>query len=249
MQTRVATRALPTRSGVAFFHDPTPSIWDRNLLAVDAVGEPFAALAAEADDVLRELPHRMLVLDGDASGQADDARAAGWIVERRIAMVAARDPDEARPPQPARELPGAQLAEARRRGVASEDWARRDPAAVEAVLEVDARVREVVEERGFASFAAGQVASVAYLYCDDAGEIGQIEDVLTVPGHRGNGHARSVVLTALAASRAAGHEMTFLWADEDDWPKALYTKLGFDVVGRRWRFRRLASHSSRRPPA
>jgi hypothetical protein len=45
--------------------------------------------------------------------------------------------------------------------------------------------------------------------------------------------------------------MTFLWADEDDWPKALYVKLGFEVVGRRWRFRRLAAppHARRRPPA
>ena len=42
----------------------------------------------------------------------------------------------------------------------------------------------------------------------------------------------------MAASRAAGHQVTFLWADENDWPKTLYAKLGFDVVGRRWRFRR-----------
>ena len=96
----------------------------------------------------------------------------------------------------------------------------------------------MVTERAFASFAAGEVAAVAYLYSDSEQALGQVEDVLTVPAHRGHGHARSVVLAALGASREAGHELTFLWADEGDWPKALYDKLGFDVVGRRWRLRR-----------
>ncbi|HEY3019034.1 MAG TPA: GNAT family N-acetyltransferase [Solirubrobacteraceae bacterium] len=246
VQGRVATRAVPTRYGTAFFHDPTPSMWDRNLVYVDDVAQPFAALAADADEVQRALPHRMIVIDGDAGAHAADARAAGWLVERHVAMVARRPPDDPRPRQPVREVPGETLADARRRGFASEDWARRDPGAIEHVIALDARVREVIGERAFASFAAGEVAGVAYLYSDDDG-IGQVEDVVTLPVHRGRGHARSVVLAAVAASRAAGHDVTFLWADENDWPKTLYAKLGFDVVGRRWRFR--LAQKSRRPPA
>jgi len=238
VQSRVATRTAPTRYGTAFFHDPTPSMWDRNLVYVDDVTEPFAALAADADEAQRGLPHRMLVIDGDAGPHVAGAREAGWAVERHVAMVARRPPDDPAPRQPVREVPGETLADARRRGFAGEDWARRDPAAVESVLALDARVREVISERAFASFAAGEVAGVAYLYSDGDG-VGQVEDVLTIPVHRGHGHARSVVLAAVAASRAAGHQVTFLWADENDWPKSLYAKLGFDVVGRRWRFRRL----------
>jgi GNAT superfamily N-acetyltransferase len=247
VQSRVATRAAATRYGTAFFHDPTPSMWDRNLIYVDDVTQPFAALAGDAEETLRDLPHRMIIIDADAEAHVADARAAGWAVERHVAMVARRPPDDPQPRQPVREVPGETLADARRRGFAAEDWARRDPGAVEHVLALAARVREVVTERAFASFAAGEVAGVAYLYSDGDG-IGQVEDVLTVPGHRGHGHARSVVLAAVAASRDAGHDVTFLWADDDDWPKALYAKLGFDVVGRRWRFRRLAQ-ASRRPPA
>jgi len=238
VQSRVATRAVPTRFGTAFFHEPTPTIWDRNLLLVDDVATPFADLAADADTAQHGLPHRMVVLDADAAAQAADARAAGWTVERHIAMVALREPDDPQPRQPVREVPGETLADARRRGLADEEWAARDPGAVEHVLEVDARVREVVRERAFASFEAGEVAAVAFLYSNGGG-IGQVEDVLTVPAHRGRGHARSVVLAAVDASREAGHELTFLWADEDDWPKELYAKLGFDVVGRRWRLRRV----------
>jgi hypothetical protein len=238
VQTRVATRAVATRCGTAFFHEPTPTIWDRNVLVADTATASFAELADDADEAQHQLDHRMIVIDGDAEAQAADARTAGWIVERHLAMVARRPPDEAQPRQPCREVPGPEVADARRRGFAAEEWARRDPLAIEAVLEVDQRLREVVSERAFASFAAGEVAAVAYLYSDGDEAIGQVEDVLTVPAHRGHGHARSVVLCAMAASRDAGHELTFLWADEGDWPKALYGKLGFDVVGRRWRLRR-----------
>ena len=248
VQTRVATRAIPTSYGTAFFHDPTPSVWDRNLVLVDDPARSFAELAADADDAQAALPHRMIVVDADARAQAADAQAAGWAVERHIAMVALREPDDPEPRQPVREVPGQTLADARRAGLGGEDWARRDPGAIEHVLEVDARVREVVTERAFASFAAGEVAGVAFLYSDGDG-IAQVEDVVTVPAHRGHGHARSVVLAALAASREAGHDVTFLWADEDDWPKALYAKLGFDVIGRRWRFRRIVPQTTRRPPA
>src|SRR4051812_308820 len=246
VQTRMSTRAVPTAHGTAFFFDPHPNIWDRNLLALDAVDVPFAELAAEADEVQRGLPHRMVTFDGEAGHHADEARAAGWGVERHIAMVAVRPPDHETVGHPVREVGGAALAEARRRGVADEIWARRDPATVDAVLAVDARLREVVTERGFASFDGGRPAGVAYLYSDDDNEVGQVEDVLTIPAHRGHGHGRAVVLTALAASRSAGHRMTFLWADEGDWPKALYVKLGFEVVGRRWRFRRVVG--ARRSP-
>jgi GNAT superfamily N-acetyltransferase len=242
VQTRVATRSVPTRHGTAFFHDPTPNIWDRNLLLVDDVTQPFAALAADAEDAQRELPHRMVVLDTGGEALAADARDAGWVVERHVAMVALREPDDPHPRRPVREVPGPEVAEARRVGLGSEDWARRDPIAIERVLDVDARLREVVNERAFASLADGQIVSVAYLYSVDGG-VGQVEDVVTLPAHRGHGHARSVVLAARAASREAGHEVTFLWADEDDWPKALYAKLGFDVVGRRWRFRRVVAAS------
>ena len=33
-------------------------------------------------------------------------------------------------------------------------------------------------------------------------------------------------------ARRAGAGLVFLLAEEDDWPKALYAKLGFDQIGR-----------------
>ena len=69
-------------------------------------------------------------------------------------------------------------------------------------------------------------------------DVGQVEDVSTLPDHRGRGYARAVVGTAVAASRAAGHSLTFITADEDDWPREFYARLGFELVGTVSRFRR-----------
>ena len=36
---------------------------------------------------------------------------------------------------------------------------------------------------------------------------------------------------AVAASQEAGHRVTFLGADADDWPRLMYEKLGFETCG------------------
>jgi ribosomal protein S18 acetylase RimI-like enzyme len=64
----------------------------------------------------------------------------------------------------------------------------------------------------------------------------QVEDVATMPAYRGRGHARAVVQHAVEEAWAGGHEFVFLVADGEDWPKELYTKLGFEEVGSRFAF-------------
>jgi hypothetical protein len=44
------------------------------------------------------------------------------------------------------------------------------------------------------------------------------------------------VSRALEEARDGGHDLIFLIADRDDWPRKLYEKLGFDEVGRIWEF-------------
>ncbi len=76
----------------------------------------------------------------------------------------------------------------------------------------------------------GEVAAATDLYLDPPDA--QIEDVVTAPAHRGRGHGTAVVLTALAAARAAGADFVFLVADADDWPKNWYARLGFEEISR-----------------
>jgi GNAT superfamily N-acetyltransferase len=210
---------------------------------VDRRPPPLAVLAEEAEHAQRGLPHRMLVLD-DSSSQAQaavgEARAAGWIVERHVAMVWRREPDRPAPRHDVREVDIEVTSAARREALRAEPWG--DPATVESVLGADRVLRVPRHEREFASFATDRPAAVAKLFSDPTGTIGQVEDVVTVPAFRNLGHARAVVLGAAQASRDVGHSLTVLWADGDDWPQRLYVKLGFDIVGERWRLRRLAGH-------
>ena len=54
---------------------------------------------------------------------------------------------------------------------------------------------------------------------------------MTLEEFRNRGLAKAIVTHALAESRAAGNDFTFLLAEPRDWPKELYRKLGFDDVG------------------
>ena len=78
----------------------------------------------------------------------------------------------------------------------------------------------------------GSPAAYATLYSD--GTVAQVEDVSTQPRARGHGLARAVVQHAVDLARAEGHELIFLVADADDWPRELYARLGFDPVGHCW---------------
>jgi predicted GNAT family acetyltransferase len=78
--------------------------------------------------------------------------------------------------------------------------------------------------------------SAAELYSD--GRIAQIEDVATLPEHRRRGYASAVVLRVVEEALATGHDLVFLTALDDDWPKELYARLGFEEIGRSWSFLR-----------
>ena len=96
------------------------------------------------------------------------------------------------------------------------------------------RRRIAVDVRYLAARVDGRIAS----YCELFSHAGtsQIESVMTLEQFRGRGLAKTIVTRALAESRAAGHDFTFLVAGADDWPKELYRKLGFDEVGREYEF-------------
>jgi GNAT superfamily N-acetyltransferase len=59
-----------------------------------------------------------------------------------------------------------------------------------------------------------------------------------VPEARGRGYARALVCRAEELARATGHDLIFIVADDRDWPKLLYRRLGFAQVGRIWQFHR-----------
>ena len=96
--------------------------------------------------------------------------------------------------------------------------------------------------RYFVGAADGVDGCHATLYSD--GVIAQVEDIGTITALRGRGLARAVCCAAVDAALEAGHELIFVVADDEDWPKDLYGKLGFDPVGKAWNCTRPPAHPS-----
>lgn len=230
---RTTARTERFAFGTAYLDERFPLRYDSNLLWAEGPleGVTAAELAAECDRVLGGLglEHRNLVVEDPRAGErlAPGLLELGYDRDRLVTMVHRRRPD--RPGAwPVRELDvEAYLPVVR-------EMLRREPFATSEEV-----VRQLVEHRRvlaatgarfFVAFAGEVAASRCELYVGPG--IAQIEDVGTLPEHRGRGLARAVVLRALDAARAAGAELVFLHADDEDWPKELYRRLGFDELAR-----------------
>ena len=236
---RAAKTKEPSRFGIAHLNDDLPRVWSRTYLFADGdLGAVTAEeLAAETDRILGAagLTHRKVELvDEEAGARLEPQfRELGWTVECDVIMVARRDLDRKIDTSIVDEVSIDEL-----EPVWSAGWQTdpriHDADVVRQLVENRRVMAEAVETRFFAGRAAREIGSYCELYSEP--EIGQIEDVLTLERFRNRGLARATVTRALHASREAGHDLTFLIADRDDWPKELYTKLGFDEIGRIWEF-------------
>ena len=63
--------------------------------------------------------------------------------------------------------------------------------------------------------------------------VGQVEDVFALPDVRGRGHGRALIARATAFARDDDHDLVFIVADDEGWPKHLYASAGFAPIGRR----------------
>jgi len=239
---RTSTRTERCRFGTAFFHEGFPRRWDSNFVWADAPldGATAAEVAADVDDVLGRagLDHRTLWIEDarHAERLAPGLARLGYGVDRNVVMVHAREPDRWTDERAEElDLAGARpfhVAQTLEVGLAPED------------AEMLADFRGVLREHAGARFFGVVVDDEVVAGCDlyRIGDVAQVEDVYTLAEHRGRGHARAAVLAAVRAARDAGAGLVFLGADDEDWPKHLYAKLGFDVVDRSVDF-------VRKPPA
>jgi ribosomal protein S18 acetylase RimI-like enzyme len=240
---RCSTRTEPTAFGTAFLNLDFPLRYDSNFVWVDRpLREADAqALAADADRVLgaHDLVHRKISVDDDLLGSRLAAAflELGWSAERLLIMAQVREPD----PRP--EIPVQERGFAETRPFLEAVLRRQPYADSEEAVRQLTDIREVFEREAGARFfladVDGQPASVCELYV--LGDVAQVEDVNTIEEFRGRGLGSAVVLAAIAAARARECDVVFLVADDADWPKELYSRLGFDEVGRFWSFVRTPS--------
>ena len=234
LEHRLSTRTERTRFGTAFFHDDFPGRWDSNFVWTDPPldGVEAEQLAADADDVLggAGLEHRVIWVADAMQGErlAPGFSGLGYTVDRNVVMAHAREPD-AWTDDRAEEV---DLASAKAM------WFVSHLEEEEGISEEEARMLasflDVLVERAAARIYGvrvdGGVVAGAQLMVFDG--VAQVEDVVTLAAHRGQGFARAAVLAAVRAARDGGADLVYLGADDEDWPKHMYAKLGFDEAGR-----------------
>ncbi|HEY2651703.1 MAG TPA: GNAT family N-acetyltransferase [Solirubrobacteraceae bacterium] len=213
-----------------------PLVWVLNQVRVAGAVE-FDDAVALTERFQPDLPYRQLMVESDDTGarMEDRFRAQRWRVDCEVTMVLASGPDRRVDPSLVYEPPAEAVLELLRRWNA--EGHGHTPTADEQeqltdywLREFRAREARLLGVRG----RDGALAAVTMLYSD--GVTAQVENVYTVPEERGRGFARALVSRAIELAAERDHALTFIVADEFDWPKGLYARLGFEPAGRTWAF-------------
>jgi ribosomal protein S18 acetylase RimI-like enzyme len=225
--------------GRSFLSPTIPLVWDASWILVEQAGMSAAQVVEAADEAIGSegMRHRTVVVldDSDGARLVPGFAALGWDIDRAVYMVWRRAPDRGSQIDVA-ERPLDEILGLRRGLIRTGLLGTEKAETVEQLLEWDRRIGESDGDRWFVAPVDGEPASGCRLLARDG--IGQVEDVGTLPEARGRGFARAVTLAAARASRADGNGLTYLGAEADNWPRRLYTKLGFDEVGYLHEFQR-----------
>jgi GNAT superfamily N-acetyltransferase len=207
-----------------------PQVWVLNHLRLSG-STTYERAVALSEEHLGDLPYRQLVVEHEDSARRLEGplRADGWTFDRDVLMVLARPADRQSDTDGVVEIDLDAASELMRQ------WVSDDPKMTADALDqvIAATVREA-RQRTATNLGirgeAGELVAMTKLYTD--GVTAQIEDVYTVPAWRNRGCARRLITRALVLAGEAGHELVFIEADDNGWPKQLYSRLGFDPIGR-----------------
>jgi GNAT superfamily N-acetyltransferase len=230
LEEAAAERRVPFAHGVGLFADSIPLVYDANYIRVDELTTADEH-AAEADALMERCRHRRIATGDGGGALAHRLAELGWTESTHLVMTHVREPDRFADTSAVREVPIDALLEPHTSVTLAESYGTVELA--EQLFEAKRRIAAAVPTRYFAI----SVENVVAAYCELRGDgtTSQIEDVNTLRAYRGRGLGRTIVQHALAEARAASG-LVFVEALADDWPKDLYTKLGFDTVAERHLF-------------
>ena len=236
---RLSTRLERFEFGVAYLDEEYRQRYFSNFLLADKrLDDASAEALIEAGERIlggAGYEHRLIILRNERQAEriASAFQALGFSSSREVTMTQRRDPDRDA------DLPVEQVPFAVVRSLLQEIY-REDPDLPEAIAllfaEQHGKYERVAGARFFAARVDGQLAGSCELYQE--GEDAQVDHVGTLKQFRGRGVARSVILRAVQAARETGARHVFIVTDEEDWPRHLYARLGFDQIGRTWEFLR-----------
>jgi ribosomal protein S18 acetylase RimI-like enzyme len=207
-----------------------PFVWILNQLCITEPAE-LEDVVALADSHQGDLSFRHVHIEDELTGRrlGSQLTDTAWRLEREVLMVLEAPADRVVDTSRVVDLDEEQMLGLMRRwGLEERPQASADE--VEQISEYNRREGKLWNERLIGALDGdGNPVSVTKFRSDSV--IGWVEDVYTAPEARGQGHARMLVTYATEVLREGGHELVFIIADEDDWPKELYAKLGFQPVG------------------
>ena len=234
LQRAAADRTIELPSGTAIVTDSVPDVYDANYLSVETAVVGAGDLTADAEAALEASHHCRVIVEDGTPGLADDFARLGFDRVTHLVLTHSAEPDRRVDTGPIREVELDRLTASRTEAILREPWGDADLAAQ--LNDVKRRVAASVPTRFFGAFVDGTIAGWCELRRRDG--VAQIEDVEVLEGYRGRGLGRAIVQHALDEALDAG-DLVYLEALADDWPRELYAKLGFAVVGRRDVYTRL----------
>ena len=230
---RCIERVVETPFGPALFNDTYSTVWNLNVMRAERPGDATAEeIAAEVGRVQAGLGHRRVILPVGARELEKGFRELGWEGDHFLFMVYRGDAEPV-DVSPVEEVDPARLRRVRE-AIIREWQPDEDGETIDQIIAADYTLWRAANARSFGVVEGGEVVSSAELFTD--GRTAQIEEVQTLPSHRGRGFAKQVVTRAVAEALASNHEFVFLVADGEAWPKELYRRLGFEEVGSRFAF-------------
>ena len=229
------TETVESSLGVCMLTPELPLRHDSNFLLLDHARDADEAIA-EADRVLGGAGRQLRAIVTFDENLGERLRFAfverDWRTQCHVFMAQHRPPEKVPDLSVVVEVDEAALRPGRTREILSHRWG--SPELAEQILDSKLLIAQRAETHFFAVEVDDDVVAWSDLYV--AQRVAQVEDVATLESHRGRGYASAVVLRAAEEGRKAGADLVFLVADDEDWPKLLYHRLGFDELGRMYKF-------------
>lgn len=218
-------------AGWAYRTPAMPDVWGLNQLRI---ARPVTAdeMLALAEAHLAGLPYRHVVVEHDeiATELEPGLREHGWTVDRELLMALRRRLPKPQPVATVIEPPEDAMLGLMRRWL-YEELGPHSGRTTDQLVELSRREARTGREQCFGVAGEdGRLAAITKLRSD--GATAQIEDVYTAPEARRRGFATTLVAHAAALARDRDHELVLIVADDSDWPKHFYARLGFEPIGR-----------------
>jgi len=233
----IADDVRPIDAGFVVRSPSLPNVWVMNHVRITEPVSSDEALAL-ADEHLADLCYRELFVEDEQTGQSleQSLRGTGWKIERDVLMALGDKPRRTLDTTVVIDADEDRTLELMRQWFL-EGPPKLTPADVSQLVEYSRREARARGDRNFGVVGdGGGLVAMTKLRSD--GATAQVEDVYTVPEARRRGYARALVSHAVAQARSEAHDLIFITADDNDWPKHLYAQIGFAPIGWAWAFHR-----------